>query len=111
MRLPIDTNKLTIVVIGDVTPLFVFGTTNPRRNQQGQELFRVPVLISGTADREDPTAFISVPGPVPSLVKGAKVQVTGLTIANWSLRGTEGIQRQGISLKAETISPVPTKVV
>ena len=110
MRLPVDANKLNIVVIGDVTPLLVFGTSNTRRNQQGQELFRVPVLISGTQDREDPTAFISVPGPIPSLPKGTRVQVNGLTISNWSLRGTDGVQRQGVSLKADSISTSPSKV-
>lgn len=104
MEMPIDTSKLTIVVIGDVVPQLIYGTKELRKNSKGQSLYKIPVLISGTGERQDPTTTISVAGELPSLPKGSRLQPNGLTMSNWSMRGADGVQRYGVTLRAQSVS-------
>ena len=105
MLLPVDTSKLSIIVIGEAIPQFVYGTKERRTNAKGEEVFKIPVLISGTGDRQDPTTTITVSGNIPNLVKGANVQFVGLTISSWTIKGNDGVTRNGVSLRAEGIAP------
>lgn len=105
MLLPVDISKLSIIVIGEAIPQFVYGTKDRRTNAKGEEVFKIPVLISGTGDRQDPTTTITVSGSIPNLVKGTKVQFIGLTISSWSIKGNDGVTRNGVSLRAEGIAP------
>jgi hypothetical protein len=104
MLLPVDTSKLSIIVIGDAIPQFVYGTKDRRKNAKGEDIYKIPVLISGTGDRQDPTTTITVSGNIPNLTKGAKVQFIGLTISSWTIKGNDGVTRNGVSLRAEGIA-------
>ena len=55
MELPVDVEKLSIIVIGEALPVFVYGTQEKRKNAQGQDIYKLPVLIQNTGDRQDPT--------------------------------------------------------
>jgi hypothetical protein len=105
MLFPINTTNLNIIVIGDVLPQLVYGSNEPKLDRDGRPLFKVPVLISGTGDRLDPTTSIVVAGPIPNIAKGTRVSVEGLTVSNWTMKGNDGVQRSGISLRAKSIAP------
>lgn len=104
MLLPVDTSKLSIIVIGDAIPQFVYGTKDRRKNSKGEDIYKIPVLISGTGDRQDPTTSITIAGDIPNIVKGSKVQFVGLTISSWTIKGNDGVTRNGVSLRAEGIA-------
>jgi hypothetical protein len=104
MLLPVDTSKLSIIVIGDAIPQFVYGTKDRRKNAKGEDVFKIPVLISGTGDRQDPTTTITIAGEIPNLIKGTKIQFVGLTISSWNIKGNDGVTRNGVSLRAEGIA-------
>ena len=105
MLFPINTSNLNIIIIGDVMPQLVYGTNEPKIDREGRPQFKVPVLISGTGDRLDPTTSIVIAGPIPNIPKGTRVNLEGLTVSNWTMRGADGVQRSGISLRAKSISP------
>lgn len=103
MKLPIASEKLTIIVIGQPVPVIQYGGTEPKLSNDGRPLFRVPVLISGTGERVDPTSTITVAGPVPQLPNGSPVKVDGLTVSTWTVRDAQGRERHGITLRADRI--------
>ena len=104
MELPIDSSKLQIIVIGEVMPVFVYGTTERKKNAEGQDVYKIPVLIQGNSNRQDPTTTISVAGNLPSIVKGSRIQVNDLTLLTWSMRGRDGNMRNGTTLRAKSVS-------
>ena len=109
MRLPIDVAHLTVLVIGDPVPVTVFGTDTQRVTADGRPLFKVPVLLSGTGEKTDPTATLTLAGPLPALSKGVPCQLEGLTISTWTMRGTDGRDRSGTTLRAESIKTSEVK--
>lgn len=104
MELPIDASKLQIIVIGEVMPVFVYGTTERKKNLEGQDVFKIPVLIQGNSTRQDPTTTITVAGILPAIPKGSRIQVTDLTLLTWSMRGRDGNMRNGTTLRAKSVS-------
>ena len=102
MRLPVDTSSLTLIVIGDPIPVLTYGTDDPKSDSDGRPLFRVPVLISGTGERRDPTTTVTVPGPLQDLSKGVAATCDGLTISTWTIRDN-GRERNGVTLRAQAI--------
>ena len=109
MELPVDVEKLSIIVIGVALPVFVYGTQERRKNAQGQEIYRLPVLIQNTGDRQDPTTTITVAGDAPKFPKGSRVSAIGMTVMSWSMRGKDGVMRNGITLRAKTLVPFGNK--
>jgi hypothetical protein len=103
MELPIDASKLQIIVIGEVLPVFVYGTTERKKNAEGLEVFKIPVLIQGN-NRQDPTTTISVAGALPTIPKGSRIQATDLTLLTWSMRGRDGNTRNGTTLRAKSVA-------
>lgn len=106
MLFPINSSNLNIILIGEPTPSNVYGTNEQKKDKKGRLLFKVPVLISGTGDKLDPTTSIVVAGPLPSLSKGQRIQFENLSILNWTMRGNDGVMRSGIVLKADSVSPL-----
>ena len=104
MELPLDGNKISIIVIGEALPVYVYGTNEIKRDAEGREVFKVPVLLQNTGSRQDPTTTITVSGDVKSLPKGQRVFATGLTIFSWSMKGRDGNMRNGVTLKAKSLS-------
>jgi hypothetical protein len=94
---------MTILATGDPQPVRVFGTDEPRVDREGRPLFKVPVLLSGTGERVDPTTTITVPGPVQPLPRGAQVRVKNLTLSTWTVRGNDNRERSGVTLRADSI--------
>ena len=109
MELPVDVEKLSIIVIGEALPVFVYGTQEKRKNAQGQDIYKLPVLIQNTGDRQDPTTTITVAGDTPNFPKGSRVSAVGLTVMSWSMRGKDGVMRNGITLRAKTLIPFGNK--
>ena len=105
MRLPIHTFALTFILTGDPAALRVFGGDEVKTDSQGRPLFRVPVLIAGTGERNDPTATVTVPGPLPQLARGP-VKFQNLTLSTWSMRGNDGRDRNGVTLRADAVESV-----
>jgi len=110
MLLPIDASKITIILIGDPIPQFVYGTKERRKNAQGQDIFKLPVLISGTTERQDPTTSITIAGTLPRLEKGSRLNCSGLTVSSWTMKGSDGQTRNGISLRANTVTMASDKI-
>jgi len=104
MELPVEIDKLSIIVIGEALPVYVYGTNELRKNAQGQQIFKLPVLIQNTGERQDPTTTISIAGEKPNFQKGARISPIGLTVMSWSLRGKDGVMRNGITLRAKSIN-------
>jgi hypothetical protein len=104
MELPIDVEKLTIIVIGEASPVMVYGTQEQKKNKEGQLVYKLPVLIQGTGDRQDPTTSITFAGEKMDLPKGSRVNAKGLTLMSWTLRSANGTYRSGTTLRAKSIS-------
>mgnify|MGYP001294756026 CR=1 FL=1 len=104
MELPVETEKLSIIVIGEALPVYVYGTNELRKNSKGQSIFKVPVLIQNTGDRQDPTTTISIAGEKPNFPKGSRISPVGLTVMSWNLRGKDGVIRNGITLRAKSLN-------
>lgn len=102
MRLPIDASGLSAIVIGDPLPVLEYGTDKPKTDVEGRPLFRVPVLLSGTGERRDPTTTITVPGPLPQLGKGQPAEFDRLTISTWTVTNG-GRERSGVTLRAAAV--------
>ena len=109
MELPIDVEKLTIIVIGEASPVMVFGTQEQKRNKDGEPVYKLPVLIQGTGDRQDPTTNITFSGSKSDFQKGSRISAKGLTLMTWSLRGTNGTYRNGTTLRAKSITAYVSK--
>lgn len=105
MQFPIQTEKLTFIVTGEVSPVLVYGTNQQKNDAQGRPLFKIPVVISGTGAKYDPNTNITVPGPIPNLQRGV-VKVRGLIITTWTIRGNDGRERSGVSLRADGVEQV-----
>jgi hypothetical protein len=107
MELPIDTNKISLIIIGEAMKVLVYGTNEAKRDADGKEVFKVPVLLQITGAKQDATTTITVSGEVNNLPKGQRAQATGLTILTWSLRGKDGNMRNGVTLRAKTLTVFP----
>jgi len=103
MRLPVDTNKITVLVIGEPRPVVEFGTDIPKLDKAGKPLFKLPVLLSGTGDRTDPTTTITVSGDLSSLKSGQQLRCTNLSASTWTLRDANGRDRSGLTLRADRV--------
>jgi hypothetical protein len=102
MQLPINADKLTFTVTGDVTPVLVYGTTDAKKDSQGRPLYRVPVIIGGTGSKYDPSSNVTIPGPVVNIQRG-QVKFRNLQISTWTIRGNDGKERSGVTLRAEGV--------
>lgn len=105
MQVPVDANRMTIIATGEPQPVKVYGTEEQKTDRSGRPLFKVPVLLSGTGDRVDPTTTITVPGPVPTLPRGAQVRCKNLTLSTWTVRGNDNRERSGVTLRADSVEP------
>lgn len=103
MRLPIDITKMTVLVIGDAQPVLIYGTDTLKTTVDGRPIYMVPVLLSGTGDRTDPTTTVTVSGPLPAIQKGQQIKLRNLSISTWTLRDNSGRERQGSTLHADGI--------
>ena len=103
MQLPIDQSKVTALVTGEPKPVVVYGTNEPRLTKEGQQIFKIPVLLSGTSDAVDPTTTVTVPGPLPSVAKGQSIRFRNLNLLTWVLRDASGRERHGVTLRADAI--------
>lgn len=103
MKLPIDQTKLTALITGEPQPVLVYGTTEPRLTKDGQPLYKVPVLLSGTSDSVDPTTTVTIPGPLTTISKGQSVRFRNLTLSTWVMRDASGRERNGVTLRADGI--------
>ena len=59
MELPISTDKLNIILIGEASPVLVYGTSEHKKDREGKLLYKVPVLIQGTDNRKTPITSIT----------------------------------------------------
>jgi len=103
MKLPIDQTKITALITGEPNPVLVYGTQDQRVDKEGRPLFRIPVLLSGSSERVDPTTSVTVPGPLSRVVKGQTVRFRNLTISTWTMRVASGQERHGVTLRADGI--------
>ena len=108
MQVPVDASRMTIIATGEPQPIKIYGTDEQKVDRAGRQLFRVPVLLSGTGDRIDPTTTVTVPGPIPALRRGAQVRCKNLTLSTWTVRGNDNRERSGVTLRAESIEPSGT---
>lgn len=106
MLIPVDARNLSIIAIGDPIPQFVYGTNEKRKNKAGQEIYKLPVLISGSGERQDPTTTITIAGAI-NVNKGVRLSFTNLVVQTWSLKGNDGVLRNGITLKADGVQTAP----
>lgn len=104
MELPIETSNLNIIQIGEASPVLIYGTNEHKKNAKGELLYKIPVLIQGTTNRQDPITSITYAGLKLNYSNGTKLIVKGLTILSWSIKGSNGQMRNGFTLKAKTIT-------
>jgi len=94
---------MTVLVIGDFQPVLIYGTDTPKMTADGRAIYKVPVLLSGTDDRTDPTTTVTVPGPLPTIQKGQPIRFKNLTILTWTIRDNAGREKFGTTLRADGI--------
>lgn len=100
MLLPIDTAPLRFLLSGDPVAVLDYETRLPRTDAEGRPLYRVPVIVTGTGQKRAPAVDVTVPGPVEELPQGVAVLFHGLTLRAWALRGDDGRERSGVTLRA-----------
>ncbi len=103
MLFPIATAPLVFLLTGEPSPLLEYETRLPRTDAQGAPLFRVPVVVTGTGEKRAPAVEVTVPGPLDEVPQGTAVEFPGLTIRTWSVRGNDGRERNGVTLRAESM--------
>ena len=103
MRLPIDQTKITALVLGEPRPVLIYGTNDVRTDKDGRNLYRLPVLLSGTTDSVDPTTTVTLPGPIDGTTKGQTVRFRNLSLTTWAMRDASGKERYGVTLRADGI--------
>ena len=101
MLLPINTSSLRFLLSGDPSPVLDYETRAPRSDGKGQPLYKVPVIITGGGERRAPAVEVTVPGPLPEVEQGSPVLFDDLTIRSWQMRGNDGRERNGVTLRAE----------
>jgi hypothetical protein len=110
MRLPIDPNRATLLIIGEPIAKLEFGRLEQKLNKDGVLLWTVAVLMSGTGERQDPTANITVASPErPQVAKGDAVVARNLFARTWTMRDNQGRERSGVSFEAEALDVVKSK--
>jgi hypothetical protein len=103
MRLPIDITKVSVLTIGEPRQVNQFGSNEPKLTPDGKPIYKVPVLLSGTGDRTDPTTTITTTGPIPELRKGHPLRCVNLVASTWTLRDDSGRERTGVTLRADSV--------
>jgi len=110
MRLPIDPTRATLLVIGDPIAKLEFGRLEQKLNKDGVPLWTVAVLMSGTGERQDPTANIKVASHErPQVGKGDTVIARNLFARTWTMRDNQGRERSGVSFEADALDAGKTK--
>ena len=110
MRLPIDPTRATLLVIGNPEAKLEFGRLEQKLNKDGVPLWSVAVLISGTGERQDPTANVTVPSrESPQVSRGEVVTARNLFARTWTMRDGQGRERSGISFEADALDAVKGK--
>lgn len=87
----------------------IYGTSEQKINKEGKPLYKIPVLISGTSERNDPITTVTVSGDKPVVSNGTKVTFTDLTANNWSIKGNDGQYRSGVTLSAKSLTILGTR--
>ena len=101
MRIPIDTQKVQVLAIGKPYPVLDFTTKEPRLDTDGTPLFKVPVVLTGTGDRSDPTTTVTFPAATaPPIKTGDHLTATELVASTWTFRDNSGRERSGVTLRA-----------
>ena len=101
MRIPVDTNTVRVLAIGAPTPVLDFNTKEARSDLNGVPLYKVPVVLSGTGERVDPTTSITVPAQTPPEIKSGDALTAIDLVANaWTFRDNTGKERSGVSFRA-----------
>jgi hypothetical protein len=103
MLLPIDTIPLRFLLTGEPVQVLDYESRMPRTDSAGRPLLEVPVVVTGTGDKRAPAVEITVPGPLPDIEQGSFITFTGLMLRTWSVRGSDGRERNGVSLRAEAM--------
>lgn len=104
MRFPIDTSKVTLLAIGQPQPQVEYKSTNAKVDANGTPLYRVPVVLGGTGERTDPTTTITVASPTaPNIKSGDTLTASNLVANSWTLRGSDGHERSGVTLRADRL--------
>jgi hypothetical protein len=110
MRLPIDPTRATLLAIGDPEAKLEFGRLEQKLNKDGVPLWSVAVLMSGTGERQDPNAKVTVPSPErPQVFRGDAVVARNLFARTWTVRDNQGRERSGVSFEADALDAVKTK--
>ena len=104
MRLPIDTNRITVLAIGEPRPVLEYGTDQPKLSADGKPLSKIPVVLLGTGDRVDPTASITVAIQAKDIKSGLTLNCANLTATTWTIRDGSGRERSGITLRADSVN-------
>ena len=103
MLLPIDTVPLRFLLTGEPTAVLDYETRRPRTDTAGRPLLRAPVVVTGTGEKRAPAVEVTVPGPLAQVEQGSLVAFTGLTLGTWPVRGNDGRERTGVTLRAEAM--------
>jgi hypothetical protein len=106
MRIPVDTQKVQVLAIGQPTPVLDFTTKTPKVDQSGLPLFKVAVVLTGTGDRDDPTTTITIAAATaPAIKTGDRLVATELVASSWTFRDNSGRERSGVSFRAKRLEP------
>ncbi len=109
MRIPVDTQKVQVLAIGQPVTVLDFTTKVPKLDSNGTPLYKVPVVLAGTGERSDPTTQISFASPTPPAIKsGDLLAVSNLVASTWTFRDNTGRERSGVSFRSDKVEPTKT---
>lgn len=89
MKLRVDTQGMTFLLVKDAVPVRDFETKRAKANADGVPLFQVQLVAMGDGEAE--ILSVKVPGEPEGLTAGGPVTVEGLTAQAWSVEGKSGV--------------------
>lgn len=101
MKMKVDTAGFTFLLVKDVAAV-TDDKGQPRADRNGVAQYQLQV-VAMTADEPAEVLTIKVAGRPEGLTVGGPVQLEGLTIQPYSLRGRDGQERSGVSFRAEAV--------
>lgn len=89
MKLRIDTDGMTFLLVKDAVPVRDYETKRAKANSDGVPLFQVQLVAMGNGEAE--VISVKVPGEPEGLTIGAPVTLVGLTAQAWNVEGKSGV--------------------
>jgi hypothetical protein len=100
MRLPVDTDAVSVLAAGPPEPAFEYGTKQQEVDDKGVAVNKVHLIVVGGGTREIVT--VKVPGDMRGVGELTPVKVTDLVANTWTIDDRSGVSFRAAKVEALT---------